>query len=263
MTPATAIRTEFMKTVIGAAEISSTRATTAFVVFDSGANNLVGDDTNGKGEVAISAGTPGADGGIILMLVSLGVFIIAFTMGGLNYVTTVLQARCKGMTLMRMPLSIWGLLIAALLQLFALPVLTAAGFMQLFDRIFEYLDMDPEITDAPDAVALDAIGYDELGNDYTDDSKAIAHVIKFCEGSIDIDKKVDADGDGVYNDRETVELGTGTGGGTAHDRDHRATHGVDRAAHRSHRTPDRDHGTPDGDDGSARRRRGHRRATDG
>ena len=58
---------------------------------------------------AISDGTPGVDMGIILMLVSLAVFIVAFTMGGLNYVTTVLQARCKGMTLMRMPLSVWGL----------------------------------------------------------------------------------------------------------------------------------------------------------
>ena len=53
---------------------------------------------------AITGGTPGADMGIVLMLASLAVFIVAFTMGGLNYVTTVLQARTRGMTLMRMPL---------------------------------------------------------------------------------------------------------------------------------------------------------------
>ena len=53
---------------------------------------------------AIMQGTPGKDWGILLMLGSLAVFIVAFTMGGLNYVTTVLQARCRGMTLMRMPL---------------------------------------------------------------------------------------------------------------------------------------------------------------
>src|SRR5690606_9715883 len=53
---------------------------------------------------AILRGTPGADMGIVLMLISLAVFIIAFTMGGLNYVTTILQARTRGMTLMRMPL---------------------------------------------------------------------------------------------------------------------------------------------------------------
>src|SRR3546814_9069136 len=58
---------------------------------------------------AITEGTPGYSWGIVTMLVSLAIFIIAFTMGGLNYVTTVLQARCKGMTLMRMPLSVWGI----------------------------------------------------------------------------------------------------------------------------------------------------------
>ena len=57
------------------------------------------------------------------MLVSLGIFIVAFTMGGLNYVTTVLQARCKGMTLMRMPLSVWGIFMATILGLLAFPAL--------------------------------------------------------------------------------------------------------------------------------------------
>src|SRR5205823_3838050 len=59
---------------------------------------------------AILSGTPGgAGGGIILMLASLALFIIGFTMGGLNYVVTVLQARTRGMTLMRLPLSVWGI----------------------------------------------------------------------------------------------------------------------------------------------------------
>ena len=52
---------------------------------------------------AILSGTPGQDWGITLMLASLILFIIGFTMGGLNYVVTVLQARTRGMTLMRMP----------------------------------------------------------------------------------------------------------------------------------------------------------------
>src|SRR3546814_13485551 len=51
---------------------------------------------------AILSGTPGRDWGIVLMLVSLIIFIIGFTMGGLNYVVTVLQGRARGMTLMRM-----------------------------------------------------------------------------------------------------------------------------------------------------------------
>jgi cytochrome c oxidase subunit 1 len=84
---------------------------------------------------AISAGTPGADGGIILMLASLGVFIIAFTMGGLNYVTTVLQARCQGMTLMRMPLSVWGIFVATILGLLAFPALLVSAIMMTFDKL--------------------------------------------------------------------------------------------------------------------------------
>jgi cytochrome c oxidase subunit 1 len=56
-------------------------------------------------------------------------------MGAVNYVTTIVKMRAPGMTFFRMPLSIWALLISAILQLFALPVLTAAGFMQLFDRV--------------------------------------------------------------------------------------------------------------------------------
>ena len=39
----------------------------------------------------------------------LSLFVIGFTMGGLNYIITILQARTRGMTLMRMPLTIWGI----------------------------------------------------------------------------------------------------------------------------------------------------------
>src|SRR5215213_4653112 len=61
---------------------------------------------------AILPGTPGYEWGIILMLISLIIFIIGFTMGGLNYVVTVLQARTRGMTLMRLPLTVWGIVSA-------------------------------------------------------------------------------------------------------------------------------------------------------
>jgi len=84
---------------------------------------------------AISPGTPGIDGGIILMLLSLGVFIIGFTMGGLNYVVTVLQARTRGMSLMRMPLSVWGIFIATILALLAFPALLVSAIMMLLDRL--------------------------------------------------------------------------------------------------------------------------------
>ncbi len=84
---------------------------------------------------SILPGTPGTDGGIVLMLVSLVIFIVAATMGGLNYVTTVLQARARGMTLMRMPLTVWGIFVASILALLAFPALFVSGVMMLFDKL--------------------------------------------------------------------------------------------------------------------------------
>jgi cytochrome c oxidase subunit I len=85
---------------------------------------------------AITSGTPGGqDLGIILMLVSLMIFIVGFTMGGLNYVVTVLQARTRGMTLMRMPLTVWGIFTASFMALLAFPALFVGAVMMLFDRI--------------------------------------------------------------------------------------------------------------------------------
>ncbi|WP_211472915.1 cbb3-type cytochrome c oxidase subunit I [Collimonas humicola] len=83
---------------------------------------------------AILPGTPGYEWGIILMLVSLLIFIVAATMGGLNYVTTVLQARTEGMTLLRMPLTVWGIFVATILALMAFPALFVSGVMMLLDR---------------------------------------------------------------------------------------------------------------------------------
>ncbi len=83
---------------------------------------------------AILSGTPGRDWGIILMLASLILFIIGFTMGGLNYVVTVLQGRTRGMTLMRMPLTVWGIFTATVMALLAFPALFVACVMMLLDR---------------------------------------------------------------------------------------------------------------------------------
>ena len=82
---------------------------------------------------AILQGTPGAHWGIILMLVSLAFFIVGFTMGGLNYVVTVLQARTRGMTLMRMPLTVWGIFTATILALLAFPALLVSAIMMTLD----------------------------------------------------------------------------------------------------------------------------------
>ncbi len=83
---------------------------------------------------AILEGTPGAGWGIILMLVSLALFIIGFTMGGLNYVVTVLQARTRGMTLMRLPLTVWGIFMATVLALLAFPALFVSAIMMILDH---------------------------------------------------------------------------------------------------------------------------------
>lgn len=83
---------------------------------------------------AILPGTPGVEWGIVLMLVSLLIFIVAATMGGLNYVTTVLQARTEGMTLMRLPLTVWGIVMATVLALLAFPALFVSGVMMLLDK---------------------------------------------------------------------------------------------------------------------------------
>jgi len=84
---------------------------------------------------AILSGTPGSGAGIVLMLVSLALFIVGFTMGGLNYVTTVLQARTRGMTLMRMPLTVWGIFVATILALLAFPALLVGAVMMTLDSV--------------------------------------------------------------------------------------------------------------------------------
>jgi cytochrome c oxidase subunit 1 len=84
---------------------------------------------------AIAPGTPGVTWGILSMLASLAIFIVAFTMGGLNYVTTVLQARCRGMTLMRMPLSVWGIFTASVLGILAFPALFVSAIMMMLDSV--------------------------------------------------------------------------------------------------------------------------------
>ncbi len=83
---------------------------------------------------AILPGTPGANMGIILMLLSLAFFIIGFTMGGLNYVVTVLQARTRGMTMMRLPLTVWGIFMATILALLAFPALFVSAIMMMLDQ---------------------------------------------------------------------------------------------------------------------------------
>jgi len=89
------------------------------------------------------------------MILSLAVFIVAFTMGGLNYVTTVLQARCRGMTLMRMPLSVWGIFVATIVGLLAFPALLVAAVMMLLDRLIGTSFFMPSLLSMGEALDTD------------------------------------------------------------------------------------------------------------
>ena len=95
---------------------------------------------------AITEGSAGSDWGIICMTVALGLFVIAFTMGGLNYVTTAFQARTRGMTLMRMPLSVWGIVMATILGLLAFPALLVSVIMMTLDKTLDTSFFIPAIS---------------------------------------------------------------------------------------------------------------------
>jgi cytochrome c oxidase subunit 1 len=77
---------------------------------------------------------PGSGAPQTLWVIGLLFVGVSSMMGSINYMTTIIQMRAPGMTMFRLPLTIWAMMITAILQAFALPVLTAAGFMQLMDR---------------------------------------------------------------------------------------------------------------------------------
>jgi len=83
----------------------------------------------------IQAAAPGSLNGQTLWLMGLTMVGISSMLGSVNYMTTIIQMRAPGMTMFRLPMTIWGMFITAVLQAFALPVLTAAGLMQLMDRL--------------------------------------------------------------------------------------------------------------------------------
>ncbi len=80
------------------------------------------------------AAAPGSGMGQSLWLLGLAFVGVSSMMGSVNYLTTIINMRAPGMTMFRLPLTIWSMFITAVLQAFALPVLTAAVFMQLLER---------------------------------------------------------------------------------------------------------------------------------
>jgi cytochrome c oxidase subunit I len=85
---------------------------------------------------ALPKAIPGSGTGMTLWLVAIVLFIVSSLLGGINYITTVLNMRTKGMKMTRLPLTIWAFLITAVLGLLSFPVLLGAGLLLIFDRSF-------------------------------------------------------------------------------------------------------------------------------
>src|SRR2546428_4865622 len=80
---------------------------------------------------ALRGAIPGSQMGQTFWIVGMVFFIASFTMGGLNFLTTILNLRTKGLSLFRMPLTMWSMLLVAILGLLAFPALTGASLMLL------------------------------------------------------------------------------------------------------------------------------------
>lgn len=83
---------------------------------------------------ALPQASTGSGAGMTLWLVSLTLFVVSVLLGGINYITTVLNLRTKGMTLWRMPLTIWAFFVTAIVGVLSFPVLASGFFMLLMDR---------------------------------------------------------------------------------------------------------------------------------
>jgi len=83
---------------------------------------------------AIQSAGPGEGLGADLWITSIAIFCVASLMGALNFITTTLDLRAKGMTMMRLPLTVWSWFITAILGLLAFGVLLTAGILLLMDR---------------------------------------------------------------------------------------------------------------------------------
>lgn len=83
---------------------------------------------------ALGEASSGSKIGMDLWLVSMAMFIVSSLLGGLNYITTILNMRTKGMSMTRMPLTMWALFFTAVLGVLSFPVLLSGAILLLFDR---------------------------------------------------------------------------------------------------------------------------------
>jgi cytochrome c oxidase subunit I len=85
---------------------------------------------------ALGDASPGSKTGMDLWLISMALFVVSSLLGGLNYIATVLNMRTKGMSMTRMPLTIWALFFTAILGVLSFPVLFSGFILLIFDRNF-------------------------------------------------------------------------------------------------------------------------------
>lgn len=83
---------------------------------------------------ALPQASSGSAAGMTLWTVSLVLFVVSVLLGGINYVTTVLNLRTKGMTMWRLPLTIWAFFITAIIGILSFPVLASGFFLLMCDR---------------------------------------------------------------------------------------------------------------------------------
>ncbi len=85
---------------------------------------------------ALGSASKGSKTGMDLWLVSMALFVVSSLLGGLNYIATILNMRTKGMSMTRLPLTIWALFFTAVLGVLSFPVLFSGFILLIFDRNF-------------------------------------------------------------------------------------------------------------------------------
>ena len=84
---------------------------------------------------ALPQAMPGSGMGMTLWLISMTLFVVSSLLGGLNYIVTIINLRTKGMTMLRLPLTIWALFVTAILGVLSFPVLVSAVVLLMMDRL--------------------------------------------------------------------------------------------------------------------------------
>ena len=85
---------------------------------------------------ALEQAMPGSGLGMTMWLIAMTFFIVSSLLGGINYITTVINLRTKGMSFSRLPLTIWAFFLTAVIGLLSFPVLFSAALLLVFDRSF-------------------------------------------------------------------------------------------------------------------------------